>query len=149
MISCRHEDELSSIIAYSLASQEYHDKLQVSCHELWSIIFTVVFLYERTCGLTPDRQTWKVFGFQFFQISKPKTETKNYQTLVLPHGLIFNDFSLIWVILIDWFPWRRLEKQSHIHFYHHFFRYSSSPALVAQWIARQTSNLKVLGSSPN
>lgn len=25
----RHEDELSTIIAYSLASQEYHDKLQV------------------------------------------------------------------------------------------------------------------------
>ena len=30
IFSClRHEDELSTIIAYSLASQEYHDKLQV------------------------------------------------------------------------------------------------------------------------
>jgi hypothetical protein len=40
MISCRHEDELSTIIAYSLASQEYHDKLQVSCCELCSSVFS-------------------------------------------------------------------------------------------------------------
>ena len=44
--------------------------------------------------------------------------------------------------------------RTHIRYVHHIFKLfsgisSQSSALVAQWIARQTSNLKVLGSSPN